>query len=177
MTAENILEISKYILPALLVFLTSVLTIRYFFKNEQKQRMLKTFLENQKTITPIRLQAYERITLFLERINPEALIMRLNVRGMSCARLQSDMLKTIRAEFDHNLAQQIYITPQSWKVIRNAKEKTIQMINAEARKLKPTDPAIKLSAILLEKLVEIETPPVTLALDFIKKEITLLFGK
>jgi hypothetical protein len=84
--------------------------------------------KSSKTVTPIRLQAYERVALFLERINPNSLVMRMHKPGMSARQLQSDLLQIVRAEFEHNMAQQIYMSPAAWKAIRAAKEETIKIL-------------------------------------------------
>ena len=122
-TAKDILLAT---IPALLVLITAYFSIRQSFKNEWDKRRNEIALANSKTITAIRLQAYERLTLFLERISVESLIMRTNKAGIDAKTLQSALLATIRAEFDHNLAQQIYVSPQLWEVLKNAKTNTIK---------------------------------------------------
>ena len=92
--------------------------------NKQKKRLLELKKDERKVITPIRLQAYERSTLFLERISPEALIPRVHKNGMSARQLQQEMLNDVRREFDHNLSQQMYMSDQVWMVIKKAKEET-----------------------------------------------------
>lgn len=113
----EILEIIKYTLPAAIVFLTAYFLIMALIKNDQDKRKHEIILQNQKTVTPIRLQAYERIILFLERISLESLIMRTNKKGISSKELQASMLNTIRSEFEHNLSQQIYLTPDRKSVV------------------------------------------------------------
>ena len=120
----EILEILKYIVPALIVFITSYLLIKMMVKNDGDRRNKEIILQNQKTITPLRLQAYERAVLFLERISLESLILRVNKQGMTSKQLQSEILSAIRAEFEHNLSQQIYMGPQVWEVIKNARINT-----------------------------------------------------
>jgi len=107
----EILEVLKYTLPALIVFLTAYFLIRAFIRNDQDKRKHEIVLQNQKNVTPVRLQAYERVILFLERISLESLIMRTSKQGMTSKQIQTSMLNTIRAEFEHNLSQQVYITP------------------------------------------------------------------
>ena len=170
-----ILEILKYILPALIVFLTAYYTIRVLIKNDQKRRDYEIMLKNKNVITPIQLQAYERLTLFLERISPDALAMRLNKEKLTVKQLQNEMLKTIRAEFDHNLSQQVYISSKAWETIKNAKERTIKLINTTALTLKAEAPAIHLSKALLEKVAEQETIATKVAIEYLKKEVRNYF--
>ena len=165
------IELLSYTIPALIVFLTSVFTIRFFIKDNQQQRKIELLLENQKIVTPIRLQAYERITLFLERITPDSLIMRVMNPKMNSKQLQAELLKAIRAEFEHNLSQQIYVSTKAWDVIKNSKEQVIKIINTCFINVKPNDPAIRLSAQIIEKMIEIQKSPTHTAIEFLKEEI------
>lgn len=167
----EILEIIKYTLPAAIVFLTAYFLIRALIKNDQDKRKHEIILQNQKTVTPIRLQAYERIILFLERISLESLIMRTNKKGISSKELQASMLNTIRSEFEHNLSQQIYLTPTAWKVIVNAKSHTIKIINSSADHVKAGSPAIEYSRNILETVMKLDKEPTKVAIEYIKKEV------
>jgi len=168
-------EVLKYTLPALIVMGTAYLLIRTFIDDERQKRRIEFRTNNQKTITPIRLQAYERIVLFLERISPDSLIIRLQSSDLTSQKLQSDMLSLIRAEFEHNMSQQIYISSQAWEVTKNAKENIIKIINTAADKIKPESTSIELSKKILESLVTFEKLPNHSAIDFIKNEVTQFF--
>lgn len=171
----EIFEIVKYTLPALIVFFTSYLLIKAFIQNDQEKRKHEIILQNQKTITPIRLQAYERITLFLERVSLESLIMRSSKQGMTSKQIQTSMLNTIRAEFEHNLSQQVYMTSAAWELIKNAKSNTIKIINSSADHVKPGAPAIEFSRYILEKVIEMDKEPTKVALEYLKKEVSTFF--
>ncbi len=171
----EILEILKYTVPALIVLITAYLLMRIMIKNDGDRRNKEIILQNQKTITPLRLQAYERAILLLERISLDSLILRVNKQGMNSQQLQQEMLSAIRAEYEHNLSQQIYMSPQSWEVIKNAKINTVKMINTSATQVKPTSPSIEFSTHILEKVMEMEKSPTQVAIEFIKKEFNSLF--
>jgi len=168
---ETVADILKIILPALIVFLTAWIIIRNMIRNDQEKRRQEVILQGNRNITPIKLQAYERIVLFLERISLESLLMRVSTPDMTAAQLQSALLTTIRSEFEHNLSQQIYMSPQAWEVVRNARSNTIKMINNEAERIKGDAPGIELSRLLLGKVMEIEHEPTRTAIDFIKSEV------
>jgi hypothetical protein len=174
-TANGVLEVLKYILPALIVFLTTWYLVSGYFRSEDAKRAQQLALNNQNLITPLRLQAYERTILYLERINPETLVMRLTKPGLNCQQLQNELLTTIRAEYEHNLAQQIYISNRSWEMLKNARNATIQLINATAEILKKDEPSINLSRAILEKVMSEEKNPASDAIVYIKKEINRLF--
>ncbi|MDT8400404.1 MAG: hypothetical protein RQ743_01820 [Bacteroidales bacterium] len=168
-TAKEILFVT---IPALLVMLTAYLLIRKTIDNDREKRRHEIVLQNSRTITPVRLQAYERLTLFLERISMESLIMRTHKSGMDAKKLQAALLATIRSEYDHNLAQQIYISPQAWEVIKSARANSIKLINTIAEKIPPTASSADLSRNLLEAIMEMDQEPAKVALDFLKKEIS-----
>ncbi len=175
MSMETILEILKYILPALIVFLTTIFLVKKYFDGEELKRKQQLLLNNQQMITPLRLQAYERAILFLERISPENLIMRVNKSGYTTQQLQAEMLHAIRSEFEHNLTQQIYISHGAWEMLKIARGRTIQLINTMTEKVGKDTPSITLSKAILESMVDEEKMPVTDAINFIKKEISQLF--
>jgi hypothetical protein len=170
------LEILKYTLPAIIVFLTSYLTIRVFLEKDERKRRLEYNINNQKIITPIKLQAYERIILFLERTAPEALIIRTQASGMTAKNLQSALLTTIRTEFEHNLSQQIYITIDSWEAVKSAKESIIKLINAASMRVGENGKAMDLSKIIVEMYLSVEDSPTNKAIEILKNEIQNTFG-
>ena len=168
---EILADILKITLPALIVFFTAWLVLQNMIKNDQDKRKQELILQNSRTITPIKLQAYERIILFLERISLESLLIRVSAPDMSANQLHSAMLLTIRSEFEHNLSQQIYMSQQAWEIVRNARSNMIKIINSESEKLPPDSPAMALSKKLLEKIMELEQEPTRAAIDFVKAEI------
>jgi len=168
---ETFYDILKITIPALLVFITSWVLIRNLLKNDQDKRKQELILQNSRTVTPIKLQAYERIVLFLERISLESLLIRVNSPGMSAAQMHSALLTTIRSEFEHNLSQQIYMSPQAWEVVRNARSNMIKIINSEFEKMKEPSSAMEFSKNLLESVMEMDVEPTRAAIDYIKGEV------
>jgi len=168
---EILADILKITLPALIVFLTAWLVLQNMIRNDQDKRKQELILQNSRTVTPIKLQAYERIVLFLERISLESLLLRVSVQDMTAQQLHSAMLNAVRSEFEHNLSQQIYMSQQAWEVVRNARSNMIKIINSEAEKLPPDSSAMTLSKKLLEKIIELEQEPTRAAIDFVKAEI------
>jgi hypothetical protein len=168
---EAFYDILKITIPALLVLITAWILLRYLIKNDQDKRKQELVLQNSRTVTPIKLQAYERIVLFLERTSLESMLVRISSPGMSAAQLHSALLTTIRSEFEHNLSQQIYMSPQAWEVVRNARSNMIRIINGEFEKLPPTANGMEFSKILLETIMEMQKEPTRAAIDYIKGEI------
>jgi hypothetical protein len=169
---EAFYDILKITIPALLVLITAWILLRYLIKNDQDKRKQELVLQNSRTVTPIKLQAYERIVLFLERTSLESMLVRISSPGMSAAQLHSALLTTIRSEFEHNLSQQIYMSPQAWEVVRNARSNMIKIINGEFEKLPPTATGMAFSKILLETIMDMQKEPTRAAIDYIKGEIS-----
>jgi len=168
---EALLDIIKITVPALMVFLTAFFVLRGMVRNDQDKRRQELILQNSRTVTPIRLQAYERIVLFLERISLESLLVRTNSPGMSASQLHSALLNSIRSEFEHNLSQQIYMTQQAWEVVKNARSNTIRIINTEFEKSPEQSTGLEFSRKLLERVMELEKEPTRAAIEFIKAEV------
>jgi hypothetical protein len=168
---ELFADILKITIPALLVFLTSWVLLRNMMRNSQDKRRQELILQNSRTVTPIKLQAYERIVLFLERISLESLLVRVSSSDMTSSQLHSTLLSTIRSEFEHNLSQQIYMSPQAWEVVRNARSNMIKIINSEVEKMPSNASGMALSKQLLERIMEMEKEPTRAAIDYIKNEV------
>ncbi len=167
---DYLFEIVKIILPAAIVFLTAYFLVKNFLDHESSKRLVDLKLANQTLITPIRLQAYERVILFLERINPTSLVMRIN-KAVSAPMLQGELLKTIRSEFEHNLSQQIYMSGKSWEAVIRAKEETIKLINVASTKVSPEASGMELAQTIITVSAQLSELPTKVAIDFIKKEI------
>ena len=171
---EVLLDILQITVPSLLVFLTAWVLLRNMIRNDQDKRRQELILQNSRTVTPIKLQAYERIVLFLERISFESLLVRVSSPDMTANQLHSALLNTIRSEFEHNLSQQIYMSQKAWEVVKNARSNMIKLINTEAEKLPENATAMFLSKQLLEKVMELEQEPTRAAIDYLKGEISIM---
>lgn len=172
---ETTLEILKYTLPAVIVFLTAFVLMRGLIRNNELRNQREIAESAGKTILPIRLQAYERLALLLERISPESLIMRVNKPGMGAKQLHAELLSSIRAEFEHNLSQQVYISNEAWERIRAARGNVINLVNAAADQVKEDASALTYSQKVFEQVLQLKTPPVQEALEFLKEEMRELY--
>ena len=164
-------EILKLILPALIVFLTSFYMIKKFLENEDKKRLSELRADGHKFVTPIRMQAYERMVIFLERISTESLLMRVHKPGMNARLFQSELLQTIRTEYEHNLSQQIYISNAGWDLVKRSKEETIKIINIASSQVNDKSSGLDLSKVIFKIISELGKSPAQAAIDYLKKEI------
>ncbi len=162
------------LLRFLFVFGGAFFLLWYYLKNTRKPVPAETNHDHQ-TILPLRLQAYERFVLYLERIHPSNVILRLNSPELTALQMQSLLVRTIREEFEYNLSQQLYVSGNSWELIKNAKEETIAMINHAASGLPEGAPSADLVKMVFEVSISRGKLPVETALDDIKKELQRLF--
>ncbi len=131
--------------------------------------------ESRASLLPLRLQAHERLIIFVERINPANLLIRLHQQGIGIKELQNLIVNDVKSEFQHNIAQQLYVNSSSWNVIRKLKDDTIGMINNAVQGLPETATGVDLSKKVLQHMATIAENPYDLTIDHLKKDIQGLF--
>lgn len=156
-----------------IVFLTSYFSIRYFLTHEQNKRLLELKFESKKLITPLRIQAYERLALLLERIDTTVLILKFSNTDLRAEELQNLLITAIRSEFEHNLSQQIFVSEDLWNQIVAVRESIINLVNISAGKLSAAATGLELATTILEQTAN--QAPNAKALEYLKKEVQLLF--
>ena len=173
---ESLIEIMKYVLPAFIVFLTAYFLIKSFLKKEQQKLDHQLIVNTKQDILPLRLTAYERLSVFLERINPNNLIIRVLQPKMTVNTFQRALVQTIRTEYEHNISQQIYVSNQIWSAVGYSKDQLIKDINILSGTVPPNVPAKELSKRILEFYLTREEPiPSQEALKLIKNEVKKLY--
>ncbi|TAH27745.1 MAG: hypothetical protein EAZ07_00700 [Cytophagales bacterium] len=172
---ETLLDLLKIILPAALVLYGMYVTINSFLAKEFEKRVVELKLKNTDIILPIRLQAYERMCLFLERISPHNLVIRINEPGIDVSQFHQKLLTEIRNEYNHNLSQQVYMTDNSWNLIKKAMEDVMSIINSAALDVPKDARSIELAKMVFENLMQRNQDPISPALKFIKEEIRVVF--
>jgi hypothetical protein len=171
----SLLEVLKYIIPAGVVFGIVQYMLKNFFDNEFQRRNIELKLETSKLITPLKLQAYERVVILMERMSPNNLIFRVSQPGISATQLKIALIADINSEFNHNVSQQIYVSPQAWQMVRIAKEEMINIINTAYSSLGPNSVGLDLSKAVFETMMQMHDIPTNKALEFLRKEFHLLF--
>ena len=172
MNGEQILQAFAYLLPSVVTGVVAFYFFKMHTKNEEGRRRFMLQKDTQKHTLPIRLQAYERMALFLERISIPSLVVRVAPKSNNKSDYEALLVKSIENEFDHNLTQQIYITDECWNIIKAAKSATIQSIRKAA--LSDSESADKLREDGLNDTMDKSSPSAT-ALAFVKKEISNLW--
>ncbi|MCH2193220.1 hypothetical protein [Kordia sp.] len=166
---DKIFDLLMYTIPAIITGGIAYFFFRDHMQNEDRRRRYLLHKDSQKEALPLRLQAYERLSLFLERITPAKLLIRISPSSSDKEIYESLLIKSIEQEFDHNLSQQIYMSDQCWNIIIAAKNTTIQLIRKAGLSEKVTS-ADKLREVILTEMMEQESPS-SAALAFIKKEV------
>lgn len=179
-TTELVLQLSKYVIPAI-VFFGSVyyFTNRWFeiqsAKNKIKAQELKKETQTngglKKHYFPMKVDATQRLVLFLERIAPNNMIMRLYNPALPAKAFQQQLLENIRTEFEHNLAQQIFVSSEVWKTIVKSKEEVIKIINTASTNLDGSALAGELSQNIFKITAQLNTQPTEIAIELIKLEL------
>jgi hypothetical protein len=151
-----------------------VLIVAVQMMKERDEKLAKSngSTSNGSTTKPqVNFQAYERLVLYLERSNPINMVMRMNRPGINAKMLEGEMVKSIREEFEHNLSQQIYVSDDIWKLIKQAKEETIKLISLASSRCTEKQTGMDLSKILLELAGAITEFPHDVAIRYLKQEL------
>jgi hypothetical protein len=171
MILAYILEFLKYFLLAFVLYFIARLIIQAFMKNEESKRVASLRAQNAQVILPLKLQACERLILYLERITPVQVISRTLQPGISASGLQLSLLQVIREEFEHNVAQQVYISPAAWAQVKTAKEELLLLINKAASETGPDATGHDLAKIIIERWGSQGQNPAQAAIDQLKAEL------
>jgi len=168
---EIIADLLKILVPAALVLYAMYFTVSSFLKKQLEEKQTEKHQQQIATVLPIRLQAYERMCLFLERISLNNLIVRLNGTATTALEFQQILMREVREEFNHNLSQQVYMSHDTWELVRNAQQEVITMVNQAASQI-PADAApLELSKKIFERIIQEHRHPTADALKALKAEI------
>ncbi len=170
-----LIEFGKILIPASIVLYAVYLMVRSFIQREIDLKKLEVRTRSIETILPARLQAYERMALFLERISPQNLLIRLNNSGYSARDFQKVLLDEIRNEYNHNVSQQVYMSEQVWNQVKNAKEDLVILINEASSRTTMESTSLDLSKKIFEMVMDKKVDPIGHALSELKKEIQQIF--
>lgn len=167
---STILEILKFVIPSVIILIAMRMVINKFFKNETERRQFDVYKNGLDITLRLRLQAYERLSLFLERLHPRSLMTRSYISGMNVREFQMALTQNIQMEYDHNISQQVYVHQSLWRTIQGVKEQTQMMVNEASAKLPPEASAKELQKILTEMVLTAESLPTDAALEMLHKE-------
>lgn len=167
-----------YILLGIAIIAFAIITIRDWTgqKKVKEQNMQDSNASIRSIALPLQLQAYERLAMLLERINPENLVSRVVESNMDVQDVRSLMIHSIRSEYDHNVSQQIYVSTDAWEAVSNAKEQLISLINSIANKMDTESDGKSLAKQLLELSLKEDDLPAKTALVVVNAEAKKLMA-
>ena len=173
------MEVWIFLFITLVSFGALVLIVFRFLKKQTDKEVIKLRSElhkqRQEFFLPSRLDAYQRSVLLLERIHPNSLIMRAHNPKLNATLFQAELVETVRSEFEHNLAQQIFITAGTWEIIRNSKDEVIKLIHMAGSQMNEKSTSTDLSEKIFEIIAQLEEFPTSIAVKIVKKEFQELF--
>lgn len=170
-----LLDIVKFVVAGFAVFLLGWFFVKEYLNHTTNVQLLELKKTSQAHTLPLRLQAYERMVIFIERINPVNMLVRLHVADSTARELQHQVLSEIRAEYQHNISQQLYVSNDVWQLLKRVKEDTISLMTNAAKSLPHDAPSVELSKVILTHLSDLEDNPYDLAIGRIKGELFQLF--
>ena len=172
---ESLIDLLKFIIPAAAILYGMFLVVRGFLNRDLQSRQLEIRGKSVETVLPLRLQAYERICLLLERLSPQNLLFRVGHAGLSAKEYQRLLLEDIRNEFNHNVSQQIYMSENIWSLVKNSKEDLVVVLNEAAMSLPDDATGLDLAKKVFALTIEKQVDPMGHALSELKKEIQQVF--
>lgn len=179
MTGDQWFHVLLALLPSIVVFFTAYHLLRQFLNSrsraDQASAVQAIRQEDRKQTLPLRLQAYERLALFLERIAPGALVFRVHKHSMSSSMLHAELLATVREEFEHNVTQQVYVSDKAWQQVKMAKEETLRIINIAYEQTGENPNGTALSQRIFETASRLSHLPTQSAMLALKEEVRKLF--
>tara|TARA_R110002051_G_scaffold257821_1_gene316823 strand:- start:74 stop:595 length:522 start_codon:yes stop_codon:yes gene_type:complete len=172
---EYAVDLLKILLPAGIVLYGMYLVVVSFLSKEREKMLVELKTQNSQTILPIRLQAAERICLFLERITPNNLVRRSNPGGLTSGELHSLLLAEVREEFNHNFSQQVYFSEETWEAVKRAVEEVTTIINQSRQVLNEEATGIDMAKAIFAQALDRKNDPIGYALKQVKSEIQIYF--
>jgi hypothetical protein len=165
------LEYVNFILPSVLIMIVAFYMLNRVLKHDHTRRVFEYKKSVAKEVIPLRMQAYERLALFLERMQPTNLLLRVQQKNMKSMSLHAGLMQTIRSEYDHNMSQQVYVSNEVWLLINHAKDQLINVINEQVPMVDPKSDAMELGSLIILASKENKEWLIDEALILLKNEL------
>jgi len=157
------------------VLIIAIVLFNKWLKHKERAWVFLLKQDNNKALAPLRISAYERIVVMLERISPQSLVMRHNMSTTSAAFLQMEIIKALREEFEHNISLQMYVSPDCWEKVKRARDETSELVKVAFTRVRPESPAMDLSREILKLEAAVGTSAIREALLGIRIEMARHF--
>ena len=173
--SQYLLDIVKFTLAGIGIIYVAFYLLKPYLDRAEKVQLLELKKTVSNQTLPLRMQAYERIVLFIERANPANMLIRLHGEANTAAELHARVVSELRNEYQHNVSQQIYVSARTWTLVKRVKDDTLSVINNAIKALPPTATALDLSKTVLAHLSHLEDNPYDIATNMIREDIEQLF--
>ncbi len=170
-----LLDILKYTIAGMGIVWIAFYLIKPYLDRDEKIQLLEFRKATSNQTLPLRLQAYERLVLFIERLNPANMLIRLNATAYSANDLHSLIIEEIRNEYQHNVTQQIYVSSRAWGAVKHIKDDTLNIVNNAAKSLPEMASGLDLSKTMLAYLTQLEDNPYEIGANMLRKDLEELF--
>ncbi len=164
------------IIGMLVVAVMAYQLLKQLIDEENRRRLHEYKRDDHKSLIPLRLQAYERAVLFLDRINPGELVLRVHKSHMDSRTLHRELLLTIKEEYGHNVSQQLYMSEKAWATVKQASEETKRLMNVALEKSGDKATGTDYSRHVFETLAQLPHTPSQAAIQVLRAEFQGLFS-
>jgi hypothetical protein len=169
----SILAVVALILVSIFIF--TYLMFERYSKLKEREWMFLMRQDNNKALASLKITAYERLVVMLERSTPSSLVMRLNASATNSGILQLEMIRAIREEFDHNISLQMYVSEFCWNKVRKAREETSELIKVAYTKVRPESSSVDLSREIFKLESSTGNAAIREAIIAIREEMSRFF--
>lgn len=168
-------EVVKFTIAGIGVVMVAFYLVKPFLENKEKLQLLELKKATGAQTLPLRLQAYERVILLIDRINPSNLLLRLNTTAYTAAELHSLIVAEVRNEFQHNVTQQLYVSARAWTLVKRIKDDTLNLTGSVAKNLPEGASGLEMGKAILMHLSKLENDPYDVATNLIRTDLEELF--
>ncbi|MFZ4785392.1 MAG: hypothetical protein ACOYLH_07925 [Flavobacteriales bacterium] len=161
------LSLSAFILVIVLVYRM----FNTWMHHKERAWVFELKADNNKAMSAVRIPAFERIVIMLERISPSSLVMRQNVSHMTASMLQLELMRSVREEYEHNVSLQIYVSDETWDLVQAAKDEVLEIIKESATRVSPQATSIDLSREIFKLEASTENIKIKRAITAVKSEL------
>lgn len=172
---EHFFSVLLKIFGFIAVIVIVIILFNIWLKHKERSWAFLLKQDNNKALAPLRISAYERIVVMLERIAPQSLVMRHNTGNASAASMQMEMIRSLREEFDHNISLQMYVSQECWEKVKRAKEETSELVKVAFTRVKPDSSSLELSREILQLEAKVGNSAIREALLGIRIEMQKYF--
>ena len=172
---DYLFDLFKILIPSVAVVVVVQVMLKNHFDDQKRRDQLISAKSDRQDLRPLQMQAFERLVLFLERLQPDNLMMRIQKPRMSARALHTAMLKAIRQEYEHNMTQQLYVSPASWKLVLMARDEVSKLVNLAATQVAEDATSLDLGKSMMDIVMRMDKMPTDVAILGLKSEFQKKF--